>query len=67
MPKHAHAKAIAPVIGQVFVMYSNLLTEEVRQPWTKIVKEQIDSEPWMDLCRIDHPEKCTESWVSFME
>ena len=32
-------KAIVPVIGQVFMLYSNLLMEEVGQPSTKIVEE----------------------------
>jgi hypothetical protein len=61
------SKAIAPVIGQVVMLYSNLLTEEARQPWAKIVEEQIYSEPWMDLYGNDCLEKCTESWASFME
>ena len=48
-------------------MYSNLLTEEARQPWTKVVEKQINSEPWIDLCGNDHPKKYAESWASFIK
>ena len=65
--KTCTSKAIAPVIGQVFMLYSYLLTEEARHSWTKIVEEQIHSEPWTALYGNDHPKKHAESWASFME
>ena len=46
---------MVPVINQVFMAYSNLLTEEARHPWTKIVEEQINFEPWTDLYKNDDP------------
>jgi hypothetical protein len=66
MPKHSQA-TIASMIGEVFMLHSNLLMEAMRQPWTEIVKEQINSDPWMDLYGIDHPKKGVELWASFME
>ena len=35
-------EAIESIINQVFQLHSNLLTEEARRPWCKIIKEQID-------------------------
>ena len=42
-------EAIEPIIAQVFQLYSNLLTEEARRPWCKILGEQIDVLSWNDL------------------
>eukprot|EP00804_Cyclotella_cryptica_P019249 CCRYP_006145-RA/>CCRYP_006145-RA protein AED:0.47 eAED:0.41 QI:0/0/0/0.5/1/1/2/0/578 len=60
-------KAVTSVINQVFSLYSNLLTEEARRPWKKIVSEQIDCSPWTDIYGEEHPEKREQSWGSFME
>jgi hypothetical protein len=48
----AQAKAMSVVehiISQIFQIYSNFLSEEARQPWNKILAEQIESSPWKDL------------------
>ena len=45
------------LITQVFQLYSNLLTEEARRPWTKILGEQIDVTPWTDLFGVEHAEE----------
>jgi hypothetical protein len=42
-------EAIESIIHQVFQLYSNLLTEEARRHWYKILKEQIDVSPWIDF------------------
>ena len=42
-------ETIESLIAQVFQLYSNLLSEEARRPWTKILGEQIDVTPWIDL------------------
>eukprot|EP00804_Cyclotella_cryptica_P023754 CCRYP_011142-RA/>CCRYP_011142-RA protein AED:0.22 eAED:0.51 QI:0/0/0/1/1/1/2/0/256 len=34
---------------EVFQLYANLLTEEARQPWDLIVKEQTESSPFHDI------------------
>jgi hypothetical protein len=38
-------ETIESLIAQVFQLYSNLLTEEARRPWCKILREQIDVTP----------------------
>ena len=37
------------VMEQVFQLYSMLIMEKARQPWTKIMQEQVDATPWTDL------------------
>ena len=47
--KEAQTKAksaVDHVANQVFQLYSNFLSEETRQPWNKILAEQIDCSPW---------------------
>ena len=41
-------------IIQVFWLYSNLLKEEARRPWSKILGEQIDMTPCTNLFRVNH-------------
>ena len=41
--------AVVHVANQVFQLYSNFLLEEARQPWSKILVEQIECSPWKDL------------------
>jgi hypothetical protein len=40
-------ETIESLITQVFQLYSNLLMEEARRPWCKILGEQIDVTPWL--------------------
>ena len=61
------SEAIGFIANQVFQLYSNLLLEEARRPWNKILKEQIDCTPWVDLFGIEHAEKPQKSWSSFMD
>ena len=42
-------ETIESLITQVFQLHSNLLSEEARRPWMKILGEQIDVTPWTDL------------------
>jgi len=51
----------------VFQLYSNLIVEKARQPWTKIMSEQIDAAPWTDIQGVEHADQCCKSWYSFME
>jgi hypothetical protein len=37
----------------VFQLYANLLTEEARQPWDVIVKEQTESSPYSDIFGVE--------------
>ena len=52
---------------QIFQLYANLLTDEARQPWEKIVKAQTDTIPWEDLPGEVHEEKAGKTWTSFLE
>ena len=60
-------EAVESIANQVFQLYSNLLTEEARRPWNKILGEQIDCVPWIDLFGVEHTEKHKRSWSSFMD
>jgi hypothetical protein len=54
----AHAdETIESVMNQVFQLYSNLLTEEARRPWKKILGDQIDVSPWINLFGVKHIER----------
>ncbi len=48
-------------------MYSNLLTEETRRPWSKILGEQIDVTLWTDLFGVKHTKEQKKLWLSFMD
>ena len=62
------AKAeMASVAEQVFELYSMLIAEKARQPWTKLVQEQVEAAPWTDLQGVEHAEQHTKSWNSFLE
>ena len=64
----AHKKeTMESLITQVLQLYSNLLTEEARRPWCKILGEQIDVTLWNDLFGVEHTEKHHGSWKSFMD
>ncbi len=43
--------------ARIFQLYGNLLTDEARQPWEKIVKAQTDTIPREDLRGEMHEEK----------
>ncbi len=59
--------AVAHIANQVFQLYSNFLLEEARQPWSKILAEQIDCSPWKDLRGNIHNTPRSKTWDSFME
>ena len=50
------------LITQVFQLYSNLLTEEARRPWSKILVEQIEVTPWTGLFGVEHTKEQKNSW-----
>ncbi len=35
--------------GQFFTFYANLLSEDARYQWDKIVASQVDTAPWTDV------------------
>ncbi len=59
--------AVEHVANQIFQLYSNFLSEEARQPWSKILAEQIDCSPWKDLRGNVHNTPRSKTWDSFME
>ena len=62
------AQERADMLGaQIFQLYGNLLTDEARQPWEKIVKAQTDTIPREDLRGEVHEEKAGKTWTSFLE
>ena len=42
-------EALTSVMNQIFLLYSDLLSEEAKQPWNRIPAEQVYCSPWMDL------------------
>ena len=50
-----------------FELYGNLLSDEARQPWEKILKTQMMQAPWEDVFRIPHTKTPTENCSSFHE
>jgi len=53
--------------AKAFELYGNLLSDEARQPWEKIVQAQTTKCPWEDIYGITHDKTATKSWDSFME
>ena len=51
----------------IFQLYGNLLMDEARQPWEKIMKVQTDTIPREDLRGEVHEEKAEKTWTSFLE
>ena len=53
--------------AQIFKLYGNLLTDEARQPWEKIVKAQTNTIPREDLHGEVNEEMARKTWTSFLE
>eukprot|EP00804_Cyclotella_cryptica_P016268 CCRYP_005734-RA/>CCRYP_005734-RA protein AED:0.39 eAED:0.81 QI:0/0/0/1/1/1/3/0/283 len=50
-----------------FELYGNLLSDEARQPWEKIIKAQVTKALWEDIKGVLHTETPTKTWDSFHE
>ena len=59
--------AVTMAGAQAFKLYGNLLSDEARQPWEKVIKAQVTCAPWEDICGRVHNETPTNSWDSFCE
>ena len=60
-------KKMTTAAQAVFQLYANLLTEEARQPWDIIVKEQTESSPYTDIYGVERrksPGKTTSSFCT---
>ena len=49
------SEAVASAIHEIFMQYSTLLSEEACCPWTKIVEEPINSEPYTNTTEFNIP------------
>ena len=50
-----------------FSLYANLLSEDARFQWDKIVSSQVDTAPWTDLQGEEHEEARAKSYTSFTD
>ena len=55
------------LITQVFQLYSNLLMEEARRPWSKILGEKIEVTPWTNVFGVKQTENQTRWWQYLMD
>ncbi len=51
----------------IFQLYGNLVTDEARQPWEKIVKVQTDIILQEDFRGEVHDKKAGKIWTTFLE
>ena len=59
--------AVTTAGAKPFELYGNLLADEARQPWEKIIKAQVTRAPWEDVYGETHEETPTKNWDSFLE
>jgi hypothetical protein len=59
--------AVTTAGAKLFELYGNLLSDEARQPWEKIIKAQVTNSPWEDVKGVTHMETPTKNWDSFNE
>jgi len=56
------AKLVAMMEGvKAFKLYGNILSNETRQPWEKIVQAQMTKCPWEDIKGVTHDETPTKT------
>jgi hypothetical protein len=54
-------------IVKAFELYSNLLSDEARQPWEMIVQAKMTKCPWEDIYGVTDDKTPTKTWDSFSE
>eukprot|EP00804_Cyclotella_cryptica_P019640 CCRYP_013978-RA/>CCRYP_013978-RA protein AED:0.50 eAED:0.92 QI:0/0/0/0.5/1/1/2/0/367 len=59
--------AVSTAGAKPFELYGNLLSDEARQPWEKIIKAQVTKAPWEDIMGVPHTETPKKTWDSFHE
>ena len=57
--------AVAMAGAKPFKLYRNLLSDETRQPWEKVIKAQVMQTPWEDIFGVPYTETPTKSRSSF--
>ena len=58
-------KKMTTAAQAVLQLYANLLTEEARQPWDIIVKEQMESLPYTDIYGVERRKSPGKTTLSF--
>ena len=53
--------------AKAFELYGNLLSNEARPAWEKIVKAKITTSSWEDIKGVTHDKTPSKMWDSFME
>ena len=53
--------------AKAFELYANLLSDEARPAWEKILKAQMTTSPWEDIFGVTHNETPAKTWDSFLE
>ncbi len=59
--------AVTTAGAKLFELYGNLLSDEARQPWEKIIKAQVTTSPWEDVKGVTHLETPTKNGDLFNE
>ena len=59
--------AVTTAGAKPFELYGNLLSDEARQPWDKIIQSRVTRTPWEDIKGVTHTETPTKTWDSFQE
>eukprot|EP00804_Cyclotella_cryptica_P012252 CCRYP_013850-RA/>CCRYP_013850-RA protein AED:0.42 eAED:0.44 QI:0/0/0/1/1/1/2/0/306 len=59
--------AVSMAGAKPFELYGNLLSDEARLPWEKIIKAQVTKAPWEDIKGVPHTETPKKTWDSFHE
>ena len=64
----AAAKLVITMEGvKAFELYGNLLSNEPRPAWEKIIWAQVTSSPWEDIFGVTHSGTLIKTWDSFKE
>ncbi len=50
-----------------YQFYANVLSEDARYQWDKIVASQVDIAPWTNVRGKEHPTARVKSYLSFMD
>jgi len=69
LEKKAAESSLVEAAEGFFSLYANLLSEDARFRWDKIVTSQVGTAPWTDLQGNEHPdarEKCMQSFQDCM-
>ena len=58
---------LSETAAEIFQLYANLLSEEARQPWDKIVTERTESDTWIDIYGEERNGKEGKTYKNFLD